>query len=251
MDFGLATCAALGHETYRPDEGPLRERLHVATAAGEAWRCLRCGGFVPGAPRRAGPADHAPEVPRGRLLRDRYLMRLLAVDRLLRALVFVALGLAVLRVRGRQGDLRQAFADELPLLRPIAQQVGWNIDDSRVVGLAYRAFDFSDATLTWIAVAIFAYAALGLVEAVGLWLVKRWGEYLAVVATSFFLPLEVYELAEKVTVLRVAAVVVNVAAVVWLVWSKRLFGVRGGGAAYHAEHHAESLLTVERAAAEV
>jgi len=33
-----------------------------------------------------------------------------------------------------------------------------------------------------------------------------------------------------------------------LLWSKRLFGIRGGGAAYHAEHSAESLLTVERAA---
>jgi len=42
--------------------------------------------------------------------------------------------------------------------------------------------------------------------------------------------------------------VINVAAVVWLLWSKRLFGLNAGGAAYHAEHSAESLLTVERAA---
>jgi hypothetical protein len=41
--------------------------------------------------------------------------------------------------------------------------------------------------------------------------------------------------------------VINVAAV-WLLWSKRLFGLNGGGAAYRAEHSAESLLTVERAA---
>jgi len=54
-----------------------------------------------------------------------------------------------------------------------------------------------------------------------------------------------------VTVLRVLALVVNIAAVVWLLWSKRLFGLRGGGAAYHAEHAEESLLTVERAAARV
>ena len=38
------------------------------------------------------------------------------------------------------------------------------------------------------------------------------------------------------------------AAVAWLVLSKRLFGVRGGGAAYRAEHATESLLSVERAA---
>jgi hypothetical protein len=33
-------------------------------------------------------------------------------------------------------------------------------------------------------------------------------------------------------------------------WSKRLFGLNGGGEAYRAEHSAESLLTVERAAHE-
>lgn len=89
-----------------------------------------------------------------------------------------------------------------------------------------------------------------MIEGVGLWLAKRWGEYFAVVATSLFLPVEIYELTEKVTALRVGVFVVNIAAVVWLVVSKRLFGVRGGGAAYRAEHSAESLLTVERAAAD-
>ena len=88
-----------------------------------------------------------------------------------------------------------------------------------------------------------------MIEATGLWLMKRWGEYFAVVATGVFLPIEVYELTEKVTVLRILLLAVNVAAVVWLVWSKRLFGANGGSRAYHEEHHANSLLAVERAAA--
>ena len=50
---------------------------------------------------------------------------------------------------------------------------------------------------------MFAYAAVQFVEATGLWLMRRWGEYFAVVATSIFLPLEVYELTDRVTVLRV------------------------------------------------
>lgn len=40
----------------------------------------------------------------------------------------------------------------------------------------------------------------------------------------------------------------NIVAVVWLLWSKRLFGLNGGGKAYKREHRAESLLSVERAA---
>ncbi len=83
-----------------------------------------------------------------------------------------------------------------------------------------------------------------------MWLMRRWGEYFAVIATCVFLPLEVYELTEKVTAFRLGAFVINVAAVVWLLWSKRLFGLNGGGAAYRAEHSAESLLTVQRAAHE-
>jgi uncharacterized membrane protein (DUF2068 family) len=41
---------------------------------------------------------------------------------------------------------------------------------------------------------------------------------------------EVYGLTEKVTAFRLGAFVINVAAVVWLLWSKRLFGLNGGGA---------------------
>ena len=64
-----------------------------------------------------------------------------------------------------------------------------------------------------------------------------------------FVPLEVYELLEKVTWLRVGALVLNLFAVVYIVWTKRLFGFRGGRAAFEAERHSESLLEVERAAA--
>jgi uncharacterized membrane protein (DUF2068 family) len=106
----------------------------------------------------------------------------------------------------------------------------------------------SETTLLWIAIGLIAYALVELIEAVGLWSMKRWGEYFAVVATSAFLPLEIYELTEKVTTLRLLAVLVNIVAVVWLLWSKRLFGLNGGASAYLAEHHTESLLSVERAA---
>jgi predicted membrane protein DUF2127 len=89
---------------------------------------------------------------------------------------------------------------------------------------------------------------LQLFEGVGLWLLKRWGEYFAVVATSLFIPLEVYELTEKITWLRVVALIVNVAAVVYLLVSKRLFGIRGGHAAYERAQRQASLLEVEESA---
>ncbi|MTE14428.1 DUF2127 domain-containing protein [Nocardia aurantiaca] len=248
MDFSLWTCAARGHETYAPTEPELAARLHVATPAGESWRCLRCGDFVPGEPRRSGPADDAPEVPRGHLLRDRIIMRLLAAERVGRALVLILLGAGVLKLRGSREHWKADWDKDLPLIRQLADQIGFNPDHSKIIRGIDKAFTLSPNILIWIAVALFAYAAIQLVEAVGLWLVKRWGEYFAVVATSIFLPLEIYELTEKVTFLRAAALVVNLAAVIWLLWSKSLFGLNGGAARYYAEHHSESLMTVERAA---
>ena len=62
-------------------------------------------------------------------------------------------------------------------------------------------------------------------ESVGLWLAKRWGEYFAMMATSIFLPYEVYDLTVNITWLRVAALVVNLLLVIYLVWTKRLFDV--------------------------
>jgi hypothetical protein len=52
----------------------------------------------------------------------------------------------------------------------------------------------------------------------------------------------------KVTWLRVGALVINLLLVVYLVWSKRLFGVRGGKRAYEARLRTESFIEAEQAA---
>ena len=247
VDFALRSCGLRGHATFAPDEPELRERLKADTPAGEAWRCLRCETFVVGAPRRRGPANTAPEVPRGRMLRDRTLMRALAVERALRCVIFLAVAAGVFKVKGSRQRLRNAFDQDLPYLKPLANQIGWNPDNSKIIHTISHAFALSSSTLTWIAVGLAGYAAVELVEAVGLWLMQRWGEYFAVIATSVFLPLEIYELTEKITAVRLIALVINIVAVIWLLWSKRLFGLNGGGKAYRKEHETASLLSVERA----
>lgn len=244
MDLSVLSCGLRGHITYAPDEPDLRHRVHAETPEGTAWRCLRCDDFVVGEPHGSGPAGQAPSVPRGRALRDELIMRFLAVERLLRGIVFAAAGVVVWQFRDTHEHLREVFQSKLPLL----SQLGFNVGESKIVHTADTALGLSSTTLTWIAVALIAYAAIEVIEAVGLWLGKRWGEYFAVVATSAFLPLEIYELTERVTVLRAGALVINIAAVVWLVWSKRLFGVHGGVAAYRAERESDSVLTVRRAA---
>jgi uncharacterized membrane protein (DUF2068 family) len=249
MDWSLRACGRAGHETYAPDEPELRERLHTETPVGEAWRCLRCAAFVVGPPKGSGPADEAPIVLRGRALRDATILRLLAAERAIRGLIVLAIAYGVLRFRASQRDLRAAFDRALPAAKPLEDALHVNLTDSAFVHRLQAVLSSKPHTLTLIAVGLFAYAALQLVEGVGLWMLKRWGEYVAVIGTSAFIPLEVYELVKHVTLLRVGALIVNLAAVAYLVWTKRLFGVRGGHAAFEAERHSESLLEVEAAAA--
>ncbi len=247
MDWNLRTCGRRGHVTYAPTEPRLREQLHAQTPLGEAWRCLRCGDFVLGAPHGSGPADDAPLVMRGRALRDALILRLLAVERWVRGLLIVLAAYGVYRFRAHHDAVQRAFDEDLPLVRPLAQKLHFNLDDSSIVHSIRTVVNAQTSTLAWVGYALLGYGILQLVEGTGLWLLKRWGEYFAVVATSLGLPVEIYELTEKVTAFRLAAFVINVAAVLYILLSKRLFGLRGGKAAYEAQRHEASLLEVEAA----
>ncbi len=248
FSWDLRACGRHGHATYAPDEPELRDRLHVTTAAGEAWRCLRCGDFVAGSPRGSGPADDAPIVLRGRALRDAFVLRLLSVERGLRGVLLVVLAYALHRFSGAQGSLQKVFEQDLPLAKPLADQFGVDLETSGPVRLIREALGLSSNTLFWLTLGVLAYAGLELLEAVGLWLMRRWGEYVAAVGTAIFLPLEIHELLDRVTVLRLGAFAINIGAVAYLLYTKRLFGLRGGRAAFEAERHSESLLEVEHAA---
>jgi len=249
VDWNLRTCARADHVTYAPDEQRLRRGLVSDTPLGEAWRCLRCGCYVLGAPNGSGPADEAPVLLRGKALRSAFILRLLAIERFVRGGLILLLGIAVLQFKSSQVSLRDIFDRDLAAAKPLLNQVGWNASDSGLVHATESALNARGSTLTAVALFLIGYGVLQLIEGVGLWLLKRWGEYFSVVATSLFLPLGVYELTEKVTVLRIAALAINIAAVIYLLLSKRLFGLRGGGKAYEAELNEESLLEVEAASA--
>jgi uncharacterized membrane protein (DUF2068 family) len=245
VDWNLRTCGRRGHVTYAPDEPELAERLHVATPVGEAWRCLRCGDFVLGAPAGGGPADNAPEVLRGRALRDAVILRLLAVERLFKGTLVLLAAYGVFRFRAHHDAVKRAFDQNIPLFQPIADELHYNLENSSLVHTLRSVIEAETSTLAWVAVGLIVYGCLQWAEGIGLWLLKRWGEYFAVIATSLFIPIEIYELTERVTWVRIGALIINIIAVVYIAVSKRLFGLRGGKAAHEAERHEVSLLEVE------
>jgi uncharacterized membrane protein (DUF2068 family) len=71
----------------------------------------------------------------------------------------------------------------------------------------------------------FLYAALFLAEGTGLWLEKRWGEWLTVVITGSLVPVEIYELYRHGSALKVAVLVMNLGIFGYLI--RRIRSKRG------------------------
>jgi uncharacterized membrane protein (DUF2068 family) len=245
MDWSLLGCGAGGHITFAPDDPALRERLSTTVPEGTAWRCLRCGTFVVSEPTVTGPVTAVPRIRRDKELRSALILRIFAVERFLRALLFAGLAIGVWRFSASRLSIKEAYDRELPAVRTLLRQLGFDVNHNKLLGLIQHAFTLNSRTLVLLAVGAAAYTVLEVVEGVGLWMLKRWGEYFAMVATSLFLPYEIYDLTAKVTVLRLLAFLVNLALVVYLVLAKRLFGVRGGKKAYEAMLRSESILQKE------
>ena len=67
----------------------------------------------------------------------------------------------------------------------------------------------TDARLWLLATAAFIYAAARLIEAYGLWYRRRWAEVFALVTGALYLPVEIYELIERVTAVKIIVILVN------------------------------------------
>lgn len=72
------------------------------------------------------------------------------------------------------------------------------------------------ATLHLLAVGVLCYALLRFVEATGLWLERRWAEWLGVLSGGIYVPLEIRELLRQPGVLSVALLSINVLIVGYL-----------------------------------
>jgi len=83
--------------------------------------------------------------------------------------------------------------------------------------LLEKFLTLDDRKLRELSVGTFFYSALLLTEGTGLMLRKRWAEYFTIIATSSFLPLEIYELTRRVSAARIIVLLLNVAVVVYLV----------------------------------
>jgi uncharacterized membrane protein (DUF2068 family) len=144
-------------------------------------------------------------------------LALIAVFRLAKALVLVAVALGALHLLDRDVAARVHTAlDALPF---VARHPAVEEATAKVTGASRRHLEIA----AWVGL---GYAALFATEGVGLWLQRVWAEYLTIVATTSFIPFEVYELMRRFTPIRLGALVVNVAIVGYLV-ARRVRAGRG------------------------
>jgi len=144
-------------------------------------------------------------------------LRLIAAFKFFKATLMVAVGLGALEL------LRPGVAERAQeWLAPLAVRS----DRRAVVTLFSLVSGLSTRRLELFGVGAFVYAALFMVEGVGLWLARRWAEYLTVVASLLLVPVEVVEILRRVTPSRVAALAINLAVVVYLVYRVRPAAVR-------------------------
>jgi uncharacterized membrane protein (DUF2068 family) len=242
LHYELLACALAGHELIGIDARALSQddRLVAREVDGVRWhRCLRCDSWLP----VAAPADPAREHPpardeielplRGKPLRDKIVLRVIAVNRLLHFVVLGALAVVIFAFASHRDALRGRFYRIVSDL-----QTGTSAQHPADHGLLHdidRAFSLESGTLRLVGAVFLVYALVEGVEAFGLWYAKRWAEYLTFVVTASLLPLEVYELAHRVSVLKIITIAINLAVVVYLLLAKRLFGLRGGVAAEERE----------------
>jgi uncharacterized membrane protein (DUF2068 family) len=76
----------------------------------------------------------------------------------------------------------------------------------------------SPGRLRFLAALAFFYTTVRLVEAYGLWQLKAWAQWFAIISGTFYLPIEIFEIAKHVTIIRIAVLVVNAFIVIYLIY---------------------------------
>jgi uncharacterized membrane protein (DUF2068 family) len=145
--------------------------------------------------KSAGPAN----APGG--------LRLIAAFKLFKGLVLLAVGIGAIKLLHRDMTLEAERWADIFRVDP---------HNRYFHRLLAKALTLDPRKLRELSVGTFFYAALDLTEGTGLLLGKRWAEYFTVIATSSFIPLEVYEVAKRMTAANSVVLGLNVAAVIYL-----------------------------------
>ena len=132
---------------------------------------------------------------------------LIAAFKLAQALLFVAIGV---------GAVRLLHKDVADVLTKAAEHLRFTPESRLVNFILKNAPLVNDQVLRRIGAVVFFYAALDLLEGIGLYLEKVWAEFLTLVITASFLPWEAFEIYRRITLPRVSLLTVNAIVLIYL-----------------------------------
>jgi len=133
---------------------------------------------------------------------------LIAVFKLLKGLALLAIGIGALKLLHK--DVASEVERWVNYLRVDPQNY-------YIHKLLAKVGLLNDRKLKELSVGTFFYSALLLTEGVGLAFKQRWAEYFTIITTASLLPLEVFEIARRLSFARIALFLVNIVIVVYLV----------------------------------
>jgi uncharacterized membrane protein (DUF2068 family) len=147
------------------------------------------------------------------------MIRFITIERFVKGTVLVIAGVALIALSGTDAfqDWIERVQTELNL-NP-GQHIWTRLYEQTVARLGHASAGVRDV----LGAGAILYGVLELVEGVGLLRRRRWAEYLVLVATFAFVPVEIDELARHPTPVKAIAFLVNIAIIAYLVWRKRLF----------------------------
>ena len=133
---------------------------------------------------------------------------LIAVLKVVKGVVLLAVGLGLLKLV--HADIATLFSRLLEF---------FNLDDhSRLLhALVLKVDALQPKSVLTMSVVSLAYAGLLLTEGLGLWFERAWAAYLTVIATSLFIPFELYEIVKRITVPRIGVLLLNLVIVLYLI----------------------------------
>lgn len=131
---------------------------------------------------------------------DRWLI-LIAAFKMAQALLFVAIAF---------GALRLLHKDVEEMLVRLTNHLRFNPEWHFVRFILDRSSFINDKIIRRFSIGLFAYAALGMAEGIGLYLEKAWAEYMTLIITVSFLPFEIFEIHRHATAIRFSLLAINI-----------------------------------------
>ena len=133
---------------------------------------------------------------------------MIAVFKVVKGLLLLLLGLGLLKL---------VHAELARLFSLLIEALHVNADSRLIHALVLKVDALQPHSVLPAGLVSLGYAAMLLVEGVGLWLELTWATYLTVVSTSLLLPFELYEVFEQVSMLRVGVLLLNLIIVRYLI----------------------------------